>query len=193
MNIKSFISAVFAVVALTASSLSAAASISDAAAWTSAGANTTSVTNTAAGVLSMHYNKGIYFCAGCGYNYWNFDTVASTTGTGGFDMNYDAFNGWFMAGSNLQILLNGVNVQTFGNNTHTHVDLTVNAGDQIRFLAFETNGDSQPEIWGDIGLSNFSGAFAPADVPEPGSIALLGLGLAGFAAARRKSAKGGQA
>jgi hypothetical protein len=187
---KSFISAAIAFLAITASSLSTAAPISDAAAWTSGGADSTSVTNPADGVLKMNYYKGYYYCAGCGGNSWGFDTVAGVTGSGGFDVDYSAFNGWYMADSNLQVFLNGNNVANFGNGAQAHLDLTVNAGDLIHFGFYETNYDSQPEVMGSATLSNFSGAFA---VPEPGSVALLGLGLAGFAVARRKSAKGRRA
>jgi hypothetical protein len=40
---------------------------------------------------------------------------------------------------------------------------------------------------------DISTPVAAADIPEPTSVALLGLGLLGFAAARRKAAKGGKA
>jgi hypothetical protein len=186
MKIKSFVSSAVAVLVLAAASAASAAPISNASAWSTSGEDFTAATNPSEGVVDLTYSKGTYFCAGCGNNYWNFSVVAPSSGNGSFDFTYNAFNGWFMAGSNLSFYLNDIFQAQYGNNTSGTQNFLVNQGDTIRIQAYETNGDSQPYIDGKIQLSNFEGSFA---VPEPTTTALLGLGLLGFAASRRKSAK----
>lgn len=56
------------------------------------------------------------------------------------------------------------------------------AANGIKRVTFTSNGDY-------AAFDNFTFASANGKVPEPGSVALLGLAFAGFAAARRKKAK----
>jgi hypothetical protein len=185
MKTKTIISTFVAAIALAAASFASASPISSASSWTSSGVNLTTVTNPSANTLQMYYYKGDYFCAGCGNNYWNFNTVASTTGTGTFDFTYNAFDAWYMATSDVTFLVNGVEQAKFyGYDIANSVSLNVHAGDAIRVMAHEYNYDGTGFVNGTIKMQNFGGAFAA--VPEPASITLIGAGLFGVAAARRK-------
>lgn len=185
MKVCNFIKACIAIIALSAATVGHADVISDASAWSHSGDTSTEVTNPTTDSLRLYYFKGTYFCAGCGNNYWDFSTTATTSGAGSFDFSYNAFNAWFHAGSDLTFFVNGVQQGFFGGyDIHASQTLTFSAGDTILIRAHETNGDSNPSVEGTIVLSNFQGAFA---VPEPGSIALMGLGMLGVAVSRRKS------
>jgi hypothetical protein len=186
MKAKTIITSFVAAIALAAASLAGATPISSASSWTSSGVNVTTVSNPTADALELYYYKGNYFCAGCGNNYWNFNTVATTTGTGTFDFTYNAFDAWYMASSDVTFLVNGVQQAKFyGYDIANSVSLNVHAGDTIGVLAHEYNYDGTGFVNGTITMKNFNGAFA-ADVPEPASITLIGAGLFGVAGARRK-------
>ena len=187
MKTKSLVSSAVAALVLVAASAASATPISDASAWSTSGADFTAAINPSEGVVDLTYSKGTYACAGCGNNYWNFSVVAPSSGNGSFDFTYNAFNCWYMAGSNLSFYLNDVFQAQYGNGDFGTQSFSVNQGDTIRIQAYETNYDSQDVVFGAVRLSNFEGSFA---VPEPTTVALLGLGLLGFAASRHKSAKG---
>lgn len=95
-------------------------------------------------------------------------------------------------------LLGNVLTQTVG--TSQSQAWTTNSFDVTALLASQANKtitlrftEIVPTAYtgpGNFGLDNIS---LQANVPEPGSLALLGLGVLGFAASRRKSAKKDQA
>lgn len=176
--------AIAAIGLATIASFANAGAINDSASWTMSGADQTSATNTQEGSVKLSYYKGYYYCAGCGDNYWEFKTQIDNAGTISFDIAYGAFNGWYMAGSNLSLLINDTTVASYGNGYTGNFSHDFQAGDVLKFVAFETNYDSQPEVWGNVVLSNIQGAAS--DVPEPASIALLGLGMLGLGMVRRK-------
>lgn len=190
MNIKSMLRAVITAAAFAVASVANAGAITEVASWSKGGDGDITVVTSLANGVELFYARGPYYCAGCGDNYFDFSTTVDATGAGGFDFRYNAFNGWYMASSDLTFLINYVPVRNFvGYDFQDTVSFAFQAGDILTLRAHETNYDSQPYIDGRITLSNFSGVFAPAasDVPEPGSLALMGLGLLGAAAARRKA------
>jgi hypothetical protein len=53
-------------------------------------------------------------------------------------------------------------------------------------LKVYTNTDHNPSTWEEIDAIQLAGSTVPANVPEPGTMVLLGMGLLGVAASRRK-------
>jgi hypothetical protein len=73
-----------------------------------------------------------------------------------------------------------VNSYTFSN---------VNAGDALQFVFGGRNNDLTDTLVGALNLDQQNNLGPQGNVPEPTTVALLGLGIFGLAASRRKSAK----
>ena len=83
-----------------------------------------------------------------------------------------------VTGQSLIDLFNGTSGDQISNATNVYVNLFFEPGEQFKSFTFETRGIA-------FEMDNVAVGY----VPEPGSVALLGLGLAALGATRRRSAK----
>ena len=162
----------------------------------------TIVTNqyAAEGLTFSALNGGAVRANSCGINAWNgisglsgdtLNTYGPRCSTNGVNDSFSmlfansvsaASFGFYNFGSNvLTALLNGNLVQSFalGSGTSGYVNFTNMVFNEIRFT----------EAFTQSGYLTFDNVASVNAVPEPTTVALLGLGLIGVIASRRKSAK----
>lgn len=125
---------------------------------------------------------------GTGYNISAIDSYAGWDGYRG-GQSYSVYYATALAPSNFVLLASVFNDAFGGNNTNTRAHIVGSTGflaTGVTSLRFDFNGNLNAGYAGYREIDVQGVAAAAANVPEPGSLALLGLGIAGFAAMRRR-------
>ena len=160
----------------------------------SSGAPSTSITNLMADDgVQLHYDAPTGgFGIGTSMRQYDYTTTASTNGMVNFDVNLNAFTGYYVTELSLSVLQNGAEVQTlipFTSHAATYVNqsfddlmLNLSAGDIWGIRAVAGNYTECCGVSGDIEVS-------ATPTPEPATMFLLGTGLVGVAGAARRKKK----
>jgi hypothetical protein len=138
--------------------------------------------------LSYDFQHPGYAWSGVPDQTYVFTTTAANAGTLALDIDASSFAAWFMAHTDMYIWQGSTDNKTWlagdtwGGIAHSTMTLDLTQGQQWGFLAVGGNYDGTGILSGSFTVTN------GADVPEPTSIALLGLGALGLAFARRRKA-----
>ena len=101
------------------------------------------------------------------------------------EINYDAW-------TSLAIDFTGSSYVYSVNGTPVYTDNFIHGSNYFSAVLMQAYNFGDP-LAAQANLSSYDAHWANAEVPEPGIIALFGLGLLGFAASRRKSGKSANA